>query len=136
MKTNKEVEKALEQTLLDDAGMSVTDLRQELESQGVDAAAFLTKLRQVTRSAFQESVLKSAQESNEQLRTKSGIFGDLKLLSKEQLIEIRDKIIEGAFGSELQGFGAARCRNHQKGELSDEELRSWLEDVASTTPEK
>jgi len=136
MKKYKEVEKALEQTLLDDTGMSVTDLRQELEVQGGDATGFLTKLRQVTRTAFQQSVLISALESNELVRVKAGIFGNLKLMSREELFIIKEKIIEGVFGSELQGFAAARCRNHNNGKFSDEELRSWLEDVASTTPGK
>jgi hypothetical protein len=42
--------------------------------------------------------------------------------------------MNGVFGVKLQQAAMARCRNHQGKDLSEEELRSWLEDISAAAP--
>jgi len=51
-------------------------------------------------------------------------------MPREELLTLVGKVQSGAFGLNLQQLAAARARNQSVGTLSDEDLRSWLQDIA------
>jgi hypothetical protein len=126
--------RALDALLADDADMSVPELRAELEAEGVNVDAFLAKFSKTVRQSYQQRVRLAAEAD---ARTRAGatsLFGELKPKTKTELIAICDQLMNGVFGVKLQQAAMARCRNHQGKDLSEEELRSWLEDISAAAP--
>ena len=120
--------KRLEASLLDTSGESPADLRKELESSGVDATNFMSRLKGVVRKGYQHQMLLQSQAACDRANSTVGsIFGDLSALGGEQLRSLIEQVLSGGFGSLAQS--AARCRNYQGDQLSDEDIRSWLQDV-------
>jgi hypothetical protein len=120
--------KRLEDSLIDTSGESPAELRKELELGGVDVNGFLARLRGVVRKGYQHQMRLQNQVASDRANTAAGsIFGDLSMLASGQLRDLIAQVLGGGFGSEAQS--AARCRNYQGDELSDEEIRSWLRDI-------
>jgi hypothetical protein len=120
--------KRLEDSLIDTSGESTAELRKELESGGVDVNSFLARLKGVVRKGYQHQMRLQNQKASDLANTAIGsIFGDLSALASGQLRDLIAQVLGGGFGSVAQS--AARCRNYQGNELSDEEIRSWLKDI-------
>ncbi len=129
--------RALDALLTDDTEMSIDELKEDLENQGVDVKAYLAKFRVTVRKSYQQRIRSSAEKANKTAEAeKNSLFGDLLHKSKEELLAIREQIIKGDFGVTLQKTCVARCRNSQSSEVSEEELRSWLEDIAASSSEQ
>jgi hypothetical protein len=72
------------------------------------------------------------QATSERAKSAVGsLFGDLSALAGAQLRELISQVLGGGFGAVAQS--AARCRNYQGNELSDDEIRSWLQDTEKLT---
>jgi hypothetical protein len=126
--------RALDALLTDDAEMSVEELTQDLESQGVNVNAYLAKFKVAVRKGYQQRIRSAAEKANKTAEAvKGSLFGDLLQKNKDELLAIREQIIRGDFGATLQKTCVARCRNAQGTEVSEEELRSWLEDIATSS---
>lgn len=118
----------LETSLLDFSDESKTQLRTELEADGVDVTKFLSRLNGVVRKGYQHQMHLKSQTARDQANSTVGsIFGDLSAVGGEQLRALIERVLVGSYGSVAQT--AARCRNYQGAELSDDDLRSWLQDV-------
>lgn len=118
----------LEASLVDTAGESSAVLRQELEAGGVDVTGFLDRLHKVVRKGYQFQMRQQGVQTGERANSALGsLFGDLSGLGSEQLRSLIQQVLGGAFGGIAQS--AARCRNYQGEQLSDEDIRSWLRDV-------
>ena len=123
---------ALDALLADDGHMSVDELRSELESLGVDVDAFLSDFTKAVRKSYQQRVRSAAEKANVNAESaKETLFGDLHQKTKEELLAIREQVMNGVFGALLQTTSTARCRNLQGAEVSESELRSWLEDISA-----
>lgn len=128
---------ALDALLVDDADMSVTELRAELETQGINVDEFLSRFSKTVRQGYQRRVHLEAEVATATAQAaKSNLFGDLTQKPKAELLAIRDQVINGFFGTVLQNTAIARCRNQQGEEVSEIELRSWLEDISASNSEK
>ena len=120
--------KRLEASLLNTSDESSAELRRELESGGVDANRFLSRLKGVVRKGYQHQMRLQNQADWDRANSAVGsIFGDLSALGGEQLRALIERVLSGSFGSLAQS--AARCRNYHGDKLSDDEVRSWLQDV-------
>lgn len=120
--------KRLEASLLDTSGEPPAELRKELEAGGVDVTRFLSRLNGVVRKGYQHQMRLKGQVVAERANSTAGsIFGDLSALGGEQLRAILAQVLSGAFGAMAQS--AARCRNYQGDQISDDDVRSWLQDV-------
>jgi hypothetical protein len=118
----------LEDSLIETSGESTADLRKELEATGVDVNRFLTRLRGVVRKGYQHQMRLQSEATTARANSAVGsIFGDLTSLAGAQLRELMAKVLGGGYGSVVQS--AARCRNYEGNELTDDELRSWLQDI-------
>ena len=133
---SKKIEKALrslEAIISDDSEMSVEELRSDLSEQGVDVEKFLGRFGAAVRDGYQQRLRRSAEEAAHSRVTTPRPFGELAGKTRAELERIVAQIREGLFGAVFQQADVARCRNQQSNNLSDTELRSWLEDIAAAS---
>ena len=131
-KDYKKAVRNLEALLTDDSHLSVEDLRKELADDGVDVNAFLTRFEGVVRKGIQHQMKKVAEQEQAKLSLKQ-IFGSLREKSKKELEQLFENVRQGLFGEHLKQAAIARCRNKTDSEVSETELRSWLEDISAAS---
>src|SRR5262249_40706229 len=130
---NDETFHGLEAFLLDDSDMTVEELRSDLTNFGINVDAFLTNFSKIVSKGYRSQLRMAAESAAQALRNKaSDVFGDLNKKTFAELDALFRQIREGAFGDRLQNAVLARCRN-DKGNVSETELRSWLEDIATAS---
>jgi len=118
--------KNLRDAVMDNSHLSAPELRQKLTEEGVDVDQFLNRVDVAFRQGVQEGVrLKSAQAKARAAVLKGTLFGSLVGKSREALIALYEAATAGNYGAEAM----ARCRNKRAEALTDDELRSWLEDI-------
>ena len=106
--------------------MSVAELRKKLTEEGVNVDQFLARTDVAFRHGLQEGVRRqSAQAKARAAVLKGTLFGSLVGKSREALIALYESATAGNYGSEAM----ARCRNKNAEALTEDELRSWLEDI-------
>jgi len=127
----KKVVHNLDAWLADDNNRSIEDLREELHEQGVDADAFLKRFGSVVRKGLQHQMKQQAErEQQAAAAAPRRLFGDLTTKTKVELERLFDGVRQGEFGVHLKNAALARCCNHTGHQLSETELRSWLEDIS------
>jgi len=131
-KDYKKAVRNMEALLTEDTHLSVGDLRKELADDGVDVDAFLTRFEGVVRKGIQHQMKKLAEQEQAKLSLKQ-IFGDLRKKSKIELEQLFENVRQGLFGEHLKQAAGARCRNKTGSEVSETELRSWLEDISAAS---
>jgi hypothetical protein len=132
----KKAVRNLEAVLADDSRLSTDDVRKELAEQGVNADAFLARFETVVRKGYQQQLKKIAEEEKLKAGARAkNLFGDLVGKTRQELERIFENVRQGAFGEQLKNAALARCRNQIGGQVSDTELRSWLEDIAAANSE-
>lgn len=122
--------------LADTEGQSPEEVAKELNAQGVDVDTFLSNVKGIVRKGFQQQV-KAAADSEREAATqkKRGRFGDLATKTKDEMLTLIAAIQSGAFGASFGRAAMARFRNQDNAQLSEEDLRSWLEDIDASDPE-
>ena len=116
----------LRDAVSDNSHMSAADLRKKLTEEGVNVDQFLAMADVAFRHGLQEGVRQqSAQAKARAAVLKGTLFGSLVGKSREALIALYESATAGNYGSEAM----ARCRNKNAEALTDDELRSWLEDI-------
>lgn len=131
MTPNNENLNRLEQFLAETEHQTKEEALAELASQGVDVAAFKTRISGVVRKGYQQQAKQAARSARAAASEKTNRrFGNLFNKSLEELLAIFEKIQAGDFGSGFQQAALARCRNLQNSPPSETELRSWLEDIS------
>ncbi|MGC2765454.1 MAG: hypothetical protein WB607_08100 [Candidatus Acidiferrum sp.] len=126
------MQKNLDKVLFDDVGETPAEVRQRLEREGVDVKGLVARVKMAAGTAYRELLAEQAKE--EQSRTaksKGHIFGNLVGLGRDKLLELIDAAARGQFGAEVM----ARCRNQDAEKLSEDDLRTLLEDIESTIRE-
>jgi hypothetical protein len=122
--------------LADTEGQTTEEIAKELKDQGVDVEEFLSKVKSVVRKGYQGQVrAAAATERQAAIQRVRGRFGDLATKTKEELLSLITAIQAGAFGATLSTTAVARFRNRNNTSLSEEDLRSWLEDLDASEPE-
>ena len=121
--------KNLDKVLFDDAGETPAEVRQRLEAEGVDVKGLVGRVKAAAAEAYRERlVAESRQAQVEASKAKGKVFGNLVGLGREKLLELIQTAANGGFGPAT----TARCRNQKPEQLSNEDLRTLLEDIEST----
>jgi hypothetical protein len=124
-----ELLKNLDRLLFEDAGETSGDVRRRLESEGVDVKGLIDRVTSAAGAAYREALVDQAKEEETRRRQSRGsVFGHLAQLSREKLLEL----IRAAEAGEYGGAIMARCRNQKVQDLSETDLRTFLEDLEST----
>ena len=122
--------------LADTEGQTTEEIAKELKDQGVDVEEFLSKVKSVVRKGYQGQVrAAAAAERQATMQRARGRFGDLATKTKEEMLSLISAIQAGAFGTTLSTTAVARFRNRNNTSVSEEDLRSWLEDLDASEPE-
>jgi hypothetical protein len=122
--------------LADTEGQTTEEISKELKDQRVDVEKFLNKIKGVVRKGYQGQLrAAAAAERQATVQRTLGRFGDLAAKTKEELLSLIAEIQAGMFGAALSKAAVARFRNRNNTSLSEEDLRSWLEDLDASEPE-
>jgi hypothetical protein len=122
--------KNLDKVLFDDGGETPAEVRQRLEMEGVDVKALVARVKGAAGEAYRQHLTAKAKSAQaEAAKSKGKVFGDLVGIGREKLLELIHAAARGDYG----GVVMARCRNQNPEALSDEDLRTLLEDIESTT---
>lgn len=128
----KSYKKAMENLnlfLADTEGQSTEAVAEELKAQGTDVAKFLNDVNALVRRGYQGSLREiAASERAEAAQKTKNRFAGL-VGTKEQMLLMIARLQNGEFGLHLKERAAARCRNQDPSKLTEEDLRSWLEDI-------
>ena len=121
--------KNLDKVLLDDAGETPAEVRQRLEAEGVDVKGLVSRVKAAAGEAYRQRLATEARLAQlEVSKSKGQVFGNLISLGREKLLELIQSAASGSYGP----IATARCRNQKPEELSEEDLRTLLEDIEST----
>jgi hypothetical protein len=121
--------KNLDKVLFDDAGETPAEVRQRLEAEGVDVKGLVARVKAAAGEAYRQRLAAEAKQLQvEANRSKGKVFGNLVGLGREKWLELIRAAANGRYGP----VATARCRNQKPEELSDEDLRTLLEDIEST----
>jgi hypothetical protein len=121
--------KNLDKVLFDDAGETPAEVRQRLEAEGVDVKGLVARVKVAAGEAYRQRLAAEAKQAQvEASKSQGKVFGNLVGLGREKLLELIQAASSGNYGQ----VAMARCRNQKPEELSDEDLRTLLEDIEST----
>lgn len=106
-----------------------------LRSAGVDTTAFFNAMEKAVQAGYSAQLQKIA-ESERAVRTSRATFRtELASMSRDAMIARFNEVSEGRFGMVYRDAALARCRNKKPAEFTDEELRTWLEDIGEIVGE-
>lgn len=118
--------KNLREAVLDNSHMSSAELQKKLSDEGVDVKKFLSGADEAFRKGLQRGMkAKAAHAKARSAVLKGSVFGDLGGKLRADLLALCQAASAGQYGTAIR----ARCRNKNAEALTDEELRSWLEDI-------
>lgn len=124
----------LEAFLIDDS-LSKKDVTKELRLQGVDTEAFFDRVKRIVREGYSAQLRLAAEQEQSSRSTAPGFLAQLATMSREAMLAMFERVANGEFGAEYRSAALARCRNKDASGLTDEELRSWLEDIGDVLGE-
>jgi hypothetical protein len=129
---HREMLRNLDKVLFDDTGETPTGVRHRLEAEGVDVKGLIARVKAAAGEAYRQRLVVEAEQARvEVAESKGKVFGNLVGLGREKLIELIQNAARGNYGQAIM----ARCRNQETDKLSEEDLRTLLEDIESTIHE-
>lgn len=124
--------KNLREAVLDNSHLSAAELQKKLSEEGVDVKRFLAGADEAFRKGLQRGMkAKAAQAKARSAVLKGSLFGDLGGKVRAELLALCQAASLGQYGAPIR----ARCRNKNAEAMTDEELRSWLEDIERLSEE-
>jgi hypothetical protein len=106
-----------------------------LRRQGLDTDAFFSRIKQVVQTGYADLLRRAAEQERAESASIPDFLAQLKAMSREAMLELFRRLSAGEFGTVYRDAALARCRNKGADELSNDELRSWLEDVGEALGE-
>lgn len=100
-----------------------------LKAKGINTEALIAKVRATVQKGYSAKLKAIAEREQHAISKKPNRLGDLATLTHEAMLQLVEQLRSGAMGAGFQQAIVARCRNKQPTELTEEELRTWLEDL-------
>lgn len=125
--------KNLRKAVVDNSHLSADEIRKELTDEGVDVNRFLAKVDEGFRKSLQDKMKQEAAQAKARAAVlKGSLFGQLIGKARAELLALHQAASMGQYGAATR----ARCRNKNADEMTDDELRSWLEDIERLNQEE
>ncbi len=124
----------LEAFLIDNT-LSKTDAVKELRSQGVNTEALFSRVKRIVQDGYSAQLRLAAEHERSSRASTPGFLVQLATMSREAMLAVFERVASGEFGVQYSEVALARCRNKDASGLTDEELRSWLEDIGEVLGE-
>ncbi len=118
----------LEEFLADTEGESKEDVVAELRANKVNVNQFFSRVQQTVQEGYRKQ-LQGLAAAQQEAEVSPGFLAGLTQMSRDAMLAFFERVRKGEYGGEYREAALARCRNKDASELTDEELRSWLEDV-------
>lgn len=112
-----------------DEALSKVDAIKSLKSAGVDTNSFFDKIDQIVQKGYTDQLRKVAEHERSSESVRPSFLVDLAQMPRQKMLAIFADVSSGRFGTQYRESALARCRNKNANDLTDEELRSWLEDI-------
>lgn len=125
----------LEAFLADTDGESQADDLADLKSMGIDVDTFLARVEATVQKGYSQQLQALADSQREEERSMPAFLEGLETMSRQAMLECFKSLHNGVFGTRYRKLALARCRNKDASELTDDELRSWLQDVGDVLGE-
>jgi hypothetical protein len=129
MKNNDRRLEDLEDLLAANEEQSKAETVTELRSQGIDTTEFFSRIKKIVQTGYSAQLRASAQREQNTMRVRPDFLREIAAMSREAMLAVFSQLQTGTHGPQYQEAALARCRNKDASQLSDEELRSWLEDI-------
>ena len=120
----------LEEILAEIEGQSTDEIAADLRKAGIDTDAFLMRANKVMQEQYRKHLHEVAEEEQLIARVVPSLFADVASMDREELLMSFATLQNGSMGETYKEAALARCRNKDTAELSDDDLRSWLQDIA------
>lgn len=124
----------LEDFLIDTGGDTHNDTVRELRALGIDTDNFFKRVHNTVEESYRNQ-LRLMADQQKRKNIVPGFLRNIQSMNREEMIRCFDQIRTGERGARYQNAAIARCRNKDASDLSEEELRSWLEDIGTTLGE-
>lgn len=119
----------LEDILAEIEGQSTEEMTADLRKAGIDTDAFLQRANKVMQEQYRKH-LRELEEEQHVAPVVPLFFADVANMNREELMMSFATLQNGSLGETFKQAALARCRNKDTAELSDDDLRSWLKDIA------
>ncbi|MEO7300784.1 MAG: hypothetical protein ABI042_19640 [Verrucomicrobiota bacterium] len=129
MKPKNTLLEKLEQTLASHDNETKEQTIANLRAKGINTDALIAKVRATVQKGYSAKLKKIVEGEKSQISQKPNRFGNLATLTREAMLQLVEQLRSGAMGAGFQQAVVARCRNKQPTELTEDELRTWLEDL-------
>ncbi len=100
-----------------------------LKTKGINTDALMAKVRATVQKGYSSKLKVMAEREQRQILQKPNRFGNLATLTREAMLQLVEQLRSGTRGAGFQQAIVARCRNKQPADLTEDELRTWLEDL-------
>jgi len=120
----------------DNREMSDEDIKKDLIANGVNHDVFLDKVKQTVRHGLQAKIKEQMAQAQESKQSRnSTILKEVASWTREKCLEFLDSARRGVSCNHGQQQVALAFRNRQDSEMSDDELRSCIQDIVSLSNE-
>lgn len=117
----------LESVLSNNESQSKAETLAELRAQGIDTDNFIVRVKRVVQEQYTKALRDLA--TTESANSPPTFLAGIAKLSRDAMLDLFGRLQRGEFGNEYRQMTLARCRNKDASQLSDDELRSWLQDI-------
>ena len=100
-----------------------------LKAKGINTDALIAKIRATVQKGYSTKLKAMAEREQRETSKQPNRFGNLAILTREAMLQLVERLRSGAMGTGFQQAIVARCRNKQPTVLTEDELRTWLEDL-------
>lgn len=120
----------LEDFLFGSSEQPIEEIVSDLRKAGIDTDRAAARLEKMVQEKYREQLQKLAEAEQDIQTTPPPFLADVSTMPRELMLASFEKLRDGEMGTSYQELALARCRNKDAAQLSDEELRSWLSDIA------
>jgi hypothetical protein len=107
-----------------------------LKAFGVDTNSFFEAVDKTVQRGHSHQLRQLAEEEKAASSQGSKFLIQLAGMSRQAMLGMFERVSQGKFGKEYQELALVRCRNKKPTDFSDEELRTWLEDICEILGEQ
>jgi len=125
----------LEAFLANTEGESKSEDLADLRKSGVDVGSFLARVEATVQQGYSQQLRALAEKQRTHDRSGPTFLDGLASMSRQAMLECFERLRNGEFGDRYRDLALARCRNKDASELTDDELRSWLDDAGQVLGE-
>jgi hypothetical protein len=120
----------LEDILAEVQHQSAEEIASDLKKAGIDTDRFLARANNAMQTQYRSHLRKLADAERDREVVTPAFFAHLPTMDREEMLLSFASLRDGTMGINYKEAALARCREKDATQLSDEELRSWLNDIA------